>query len=255
MKLVASATTKKYDNSSTKPGGSTDGLSPMLSKQSSVITRGDEKYQEAREQIGWWRNNIKDAEKNLSPSLICVPDTEEDVRSVVKFAAANGYKIVPRSGGHQICGLSSAGEAEKTIQIDMKKFNQIDIEHHGNGGGRRVKIGVGVRLREFGQILHEHNLYIPFGICPNVCAGGHFQSSAFGAYHRSFGLGLDYITHVRLCLASGEIITAAAGDDEHLPLFWALRGGSPGAFGVVLEYQFNAVDALSYEHAYLARFY
>lgn len=254
IKSVATDVVARYFNSST--GADTSGgLAKILSKNSHVMQKGQEEYEEAREQIGWWRNSAQDAEKNLAPTLICVPDTEEDVSAIVKFAAANGYKVVPRSGGHQICGLSSAGEAEKTIQMDMSRFNQIDIDHDTSEGGRRVKIGVGVRLREFGQILHEHNLYIPFGICPNVCAGGHFQSSAFGAYHRSFGLGLDHITHIRICLASGEIITASAEDEAHLPLFWALRGGSPGAFGVVLSYQFKAIDALAHEHAYLARFY
>eukprot|EP00978_Attheya_sp_CCMP212_P007931 scaffold18423_cov67-Attheya_sp.AAC.2 len=167
-----------------------------------------------------------------------------------------------RSGGHQYCGLSSLPQSSKTsIQVDMRNFTSITTEEDAkynilenkdrSKDAYKVTMGVGVRIRELYQVLNSHNLFVPGGVCGSVCVGGHFQSSAMGILMKSFGLGLDYVTRIKMVLSSGEIVIATP--TEYGDLFWAVLGGSPGAFGIVVEYEINALNSLSYEHAFAVR--
>ena len=103
----------------------------------------------------------------------------------------------------------------------------------------KVTVASGIRLDDLMVALNRYNVTIPMGMCMNVGAGGHFQTSAIGYLTKSFGAGMEHITQIKIVLATGEIVTASK--HSHPDLFWALRGGSPGAFGVVPEYEFQAI--------------
>ena len=53
---------------------------------------------------------------------------------------------------------------------------------------------------------------------------------------RKFGLTCDNIESADVVLASGETVTCDAA--RHSDLFWALRGGGGGSFGVVTRFSF-----------------
>lgn len=53
-----------------------------------------------------------------------------------------------------------------------------------------------------------------------------------------FGLGVDRVLQFRLITPDGEIRIANACQNDDL--FWALRGGGGGTFGVVLEVSYKA---------------
>jgi FAD/FMN-containing dehydrogenase len=49
----------------------------------------------------------------------------------------------------------------------------------------------------------------------------------------SYGLGVDQVLQFKVILANGELVTA--NKCQYTDLFWALRGGGGGTFGVVTE--------------------
>ena len=84
-------------------------------------------------------------------------------------------------------------------------------------------------------------------MCPRalvaVCAWGALCKAAVTGYtSRAFGIQSDLVDSFRVALANGTIVTASA--QEHPDLYWALRGGTGGNFGVVLQvtYRIQRLD-------------
>jgi FAD/FMN-containing dehydrogenase len=77
---------------------------------------------------------------------------------------------------------------------------------------------------------------IPTGTCPSVGTAGHALGGGLGAHSRHAGLMSDTLRSASVVLPSGEAVTASATD--HPDLFWALRGGGGGNFGVTTSLTF-----------------
>jgi len=70
------------------------------------------------------------------------------------------------------------------------------------------------------------------GGCTTVgAAGGFTQGGGFGPLSRRYGTAAGNVLEIEVVTASGEILVANA--EQHADLFWALRGGGGGTFGVV----------------------
>jgi hypothetical protein len=228
-----------------------------LSPDATILGRNDCNYDTIRKQFAYYLGTEAEAKERMNPEFIVIPCNEADIQAIVNIARENEYSVVVRSGGHSYQGTSSTS-GDKTIQIDMRNFLDLKIEedaklntasNHSKGKTKdsyKVTVAPGILLKELYLSLDRYNCIIPMGICMNVAAGGHFQSSAFGMLQKALGYGLEKISHVKLVVATGDIVVASK--DDHSELFWALRGGSPGAFGVVLEYQLDAINALDYIH-------
>jgi hypothetical protein len=95
-----------------------------------------------------------------------------------------------------------------------------------------ISVGAGTRWLEAYQALLPHGRYVQGGGCVTVgAAGGFVQGGGFGSLSRRYGTAAGNMLEAEVVLASGEILTANAV--SHPDLFWALRGGGGGTFGVV----------------------
>jgi len=96
-----------------------------------------------------------------------------------------------------------------------------------------------------------HGWTIPHGECPTVGIGGHSQSGGYGHTVRAFGLAIDYIYGFTIVLADGEIrtVTRDSKEQKDLDLYWAVMGGSPGAFGVTTELIIHPILDEDYPHS------
>ncbi|GMF78879.1 unnamed protein product [Aspergillus oryzae] len=63
--------------------------------------------------------------------------------------------------------------------------------------------------------------------------GGYLQGGGHSPASRDFGLAVDQVLELKVILASGELVTANAC--ENRDLFFALRGGGGGTYGVVVS--------------------
>ncbi|KAF5976916.1 6-hydroxy-D-nicotine oxidase [Fusarium bulbicola] len=184
---------------------------------------------------------------DLNPAHIFRPKDDNDVKAVVKYAVENKVGIAIKSGGHQYSGASSCGD--KNVQLDLSntyKDLKIIDKPKINVADDRVLVFAGVsnQLQDFLAYLTSHKLFAPTGQCAYVCLGGHGQTSGYGQLGRSFGLLGDYIVDVRLINHEGQVIHVNQGQNPEL--FNAIRGGSPGNFGVVTHYTISALKAKSY---------
>eukprot|EP00978_Attheya_sp_CCMP212_P024484 scaffold76911_cov51-Attheya_sp.AAC.1 len=91
------------------------------------------------------------------------------------------------------------------------------------------------------QILDQ--ALLPYGLggvvaeCSGVAQGGFVTGGGYGFLSRKYGLGVDNVRGFRVVLLDGTAITA--NQTLHPDLYWALRGGGGGNFGIVtsIEYQ------------------
>jgi hypothetical protein len=102
----------------------------------------------------------------------------------------------------------------------------------GTAGVPAITVGAGTRWLEAYQALLPHGRYVQGGGCVSVgAAGGFIQGGGFGSLSRRYGTAAGNMLQAEVVLASGEIVTVNAV--QHPDLFWALRGGGGGTFGVV----------------------
>ena len=101
----------------------------------------------------------------------------------------------------------------------------------GHGDGR-----IRTRLIDLYAALAPYGVAVPGGSCPSVGIAGLTLFGGLGVLGRKFGLTCDNVQSVDIVLASGKTITCDAG--HHPDLFWALRGGGGGSFGVVTSFRF-----------------
>jgi FAD/FMN-containing dehydrogenase len=153
--------------------------------------------------------------------------TANDVAAAIGFARRHGLATATRSGGHCFVGRSQSHR----VVLDVGPMGSVSV----SDGVARV--GAGTRLGDLYQALRPHGLTVPGGTCPGVGIAGLTLGGGLGLLGRRYGLTSDHLLAAEIVLADGRILDC---DQQHHPdLFWALRGGGAGQFGVVTSLVFR----------------
>jgi FAD/FMN-containing dehydrogenase len=177
-----------------------------------------------------------------TPAAVVVPTSPADVQKAMTFAAANNLKVAPRGGGHSYVGASTANG---TMVLDLRQLPG-DVNYDAATG--LVTVTPATSLYAMHQVLAAAGRGIPTGTCPSVGAAGHALGGGLGAHSRHAGLMSDALRSATVVLPSGQAVTASASSQPDL--FWALRGGGGGNFGVTTSLTFatfptTEVDAVN----------
>jgi FAD/FMN-containing dehydrogenase len=151
----------------------------------------------------------------------------QDVALALAFAHENSMALTVRSGGHGYTGNS----ATTGMVIDVGPMSAITV------GSGTATIGAGAKLVDIYDQLSTQGVCIPSGSCPTIGIAGITQGGGIGVVDRAYGLTCDSLVSAQVVLADGTVVTADA--DTHADLFWALRGGGGGNFGIVTSMTFN----------------
>lgn len=165
-----------------------------------------------------------------TPAAVVVPSSAADVQKAMAFAAAHNLKVAPRAGGHSYVGASTANG---TMVIDLR---QLPGGINYDAGSGYVTVTPATDLHAIHQALAAAGRGIPTGTCPSVGAAGHALGGGLGAQSRHAGLMCDALTSATVVLPSGQAVTASQANNPDL--FWALRGGGGGNFGVTTSLTF-----------------
>src|SRR6185437_8626637 len=164
------------------------------------------------------------------PSLVARPLDATDTRTAVQWAVAHGVPLRARSGGHSYAGFSTLNGG---MVLDLRNLRGINVDLHA----RTATIGAGAQLIDVYSALAARGVTIPAGSCPSVGIAGHALGGGMGLAGRKFGLTTDNLLSARIVTADGKLITASA--HQHPDLYWGLRGGGGGNFGVVTGFTFR----------------
>lgn len=166
----------------------------------------------------------------LTPAAVVTPTSAADVQKAMAFAAAHNLKVAPRSGGHSYIGASTANG---TMVLDLR---QLPGDANYDAATGQVTVTPATSLYTMHRTLAAAGRGIPTGTCPSVGAAGHALGGGMGAQSRHAGLLCDQLTSASVVLPNGQAVTASAASNPDL--FWALRGGGGGNFGVTTALTF-----------------
>ncbi|KAK4163930.1 putative FAD-linked oxidoreductase YvdP [Cladorrhinum sp. PSN259] len=168
----------------------------------------------------------------ISPKAVVQVRSVEEVQATVRFAAQNNYHLTVKNGGHSYAAycLNEGG-----IVLDLSCMHKVKIDLKQNTvtvQGGAIWKDVYSRLAE----LDPRKLVVG-GQCPTVGVSGFTLGGGLSPFSRSYGLGIDSLLSMTLVTASGEVVTVGPNesDPDKKDLFWAVRGGGGGNFGVTVE--------------------
>ncbi|WP_420573505.1 FAD-binding protein [Kordia sp.] len=193
-----------------------------------IVKFGDPLYHYARV--------ISNTRFGKMPASIAYCKNAKHVQYCLKQCRKNNIPFRVRSGGHQHEGMCSAN---KVIIIDLSEMHTLpDFDKDT----KKLWIPAGKQLGQVYAELAEKGKTIPGGGCQSVNVGGLTQGGGWGVSVRKFGLTCDSVTKIEVVLANGDIVEASK--DKYADLFWALKGGGGGNFGIVTRFEFKLVSIL-----------
>lgn len=163
------------------------------------------------------------------PQLLIFAANYSDVRVALSFAHEFNLHTAIRSGGHSFGGYSVCDG----LVIDVSGLTNIFV----NTTDKTAVLETGCNFDKINSTLEFYGLHIPGGGCPTVCIGGFMQGGGYGMTSRMYGMNCDNVLECTVMLADGQLVIANAFQNEDL--FWALRGGTGGNFGVLLSIKYQ----------------
>jgi len=102
-----------------------------------------------------------------------------------------------------------------------------------------LTLGAGLNWMEVNRIANDNNVTLVGGGAATVSSGGGYvQGGGHSILSPKWGLAADNVLQMKVVLANGSIVIA--NECTNPDLFWALRGGGGGTFGVVTEVTYKA---------------
>ncbi|KAF9554873.1 FAD-binding domain-containing protein [Agrocybe pediades] len=178
---------------------------------------------------------------SVPPVYLEVNDVD-DVRAAYNFTKKTKVPLVVKNSGHDYIGRS-AGPG--SLALWMKNLQKIELETQFVPAGcppatkpaLALTIGAGQQFRTILDFAKENNITFAAGADPSVGAsGGWVMGGGHSGLSPTFGLGVDRVLEFKIVTPDGVLRTANKCQNEDL--FFALRGGGGGTFGVVLESTF-----------------
>lgn len=164
--------------------------------------------------------------------------TVSDIVAGVDFARENNVRLVIKGTGHDYYGRSTG--PRKSLLLWTHKMRDVTVHGkfipQGAPAGTKSVTAVtslaGNRWLEAYKAASAAGLYIQGGGCTSVGAcGGFALGGGFGSFSKRFGSGAAGVLEMTVVIADGSVLTV--NEYQHSDLFWALRGGGGGTFGVV----------------------
>lgn len=188
---------------------------------SSTITRGDSRYEDARQGFN--------TAVSQYPAAVAYPRDAAEVASLVSAARTAGLRVAVQGGAHN---AGPQGSLEDALLLRTNLMDGVEIDPVT----RTARVEAGVLWEAVVDAAAPHGLAALHGSSPDVGVVGYSLSGGLGWLARRHGLQTNRITAADLVTADGDIVRV---DAEREPeLFWALRGGG-GNFGIVTALEFE----------------
>ncbi|MEU0886086.1 FAD-binding oxidoreductase [Lentzea sp. NPDC005914] len=156
------------------------------------------------------------------PEVVVPAASVDDVIAAVRYAVAHGLGVAVQATGH---GPSRSADGQ--VLITTSRLDGITIDP----AARTARVEAGVRGGALVRAAAEHGLAPLNGSSPEVGVVSYHLGGGLGILGRSLGWAVDHVRAIEIVTADASLRRVTATSDPDL--FWALRGGGKGNFGVV----------------------
>lgn len=187
--------------------------------------------------------------RNWNPFIVVFPLNERHVTAALTFAARHRLCIATAGTGHEYNSRNSCptgGILIRTILLKNKEFLPTWDEDKALAPAGAFRFGAGSIFAEMHHFSAEHDRVVASGWCSTVGMVGFHLGGGHGPFAPSMGLGVDNLLEI-------EVLQIGRGIDGHPvvhkkiasrrqnpQLFWAMRGGGGGVWGVILSMTIRA---------------
>ena len=172
------------------------------------------------------------------PSVYAVAaKSASDVAAAVNFARKYRLRLVVKGGGHSYQGTSAAPDSLLVWTRYMDDIAMHDAVVPRGCEGKvapqpAVSVGAGqIWGHTYNAVTTQGGRYVQGGGCLTVGVAGLVSSGGFGSWSKQYGTAAANLLEAEVVTADGKIRVVNACNDPDL--FWALKGGGGGSFGVI----------------------
>jgi hypothetical protein len=170
------------------------------------------------------------------PDYVAQPENASHVQAVIEEARTKKLKLTVKCAGHSYAGHSTALQG---ISLDLRRMKNVELDLKS----RTVTMDAGCQWGDVYKTLingraNGNGYIINGGRCPTVGVSGFILGGGLGPFTRSFGMGSDTLMEATVVTADGEKVTVNENHPRNSKegmLFWGLRGGGGGNFGVLVS--------------------
>ncbi|KAJ6545119.1 FAD-binding domain-containing protein [Mycena sp. CBHHK59/15] len=165
--------------------------------------------------------------------------TVADIQAAVKFASTNDLRLVVKSSGHDTLGRSTAPGSLMIRTTHLQNISFTDAFFVGaQNMESAVTLGSGVPAQSLWLAGKAHGKVTIASPAATLCtAGGWVQGAGHSPLSPKYGLGADNVLEFHVVVASGELLQV--NNISNPDLFYALRGGGAGSWGVIVSATFK----------------
>jgi len=170
-----------------------------------------------------------------NPGFVALPNNVEDVQRCLRVANKTKTDVVVKSGGHSFAGYSTIGK--EGFVISLKNLNSVVVKDDV------VIAQAGANWGDVYGALETYSYVAVGGCVPVVGIGGYILGGGYSMLSRANGgLGCDKAVSFTMITADGgQVVTASSTCNNDL--FWAMKGGGGGNFGILVDVTLKVVPS------------
>jgi FAD/FMN-containing dehydrogenase len=182
------------------------------------------------ESSGWL-----DAWRSSPSAYVVAAESAADVSAAVRFAGAHNLRLVVKGRGHSYLGASNAPDS---LLVWTRRMDQVTVHDaftpQGSGAAPVPAVSVGggaMWLHAYQAVTTGAGRYVQGGGCTTVGVAGLVQGGGFGSFSKAYGMAAASLLEAEIVTADGKV--RVVNHAREPDLFWALKGGGGGTFGVL----------------------
>ncbi|KAF8890048.1 FAD-binding domain-containing protein [Mucidula mucida] len=185
------------------------------------------------------RNTTGNCEQGNVPLYAVLATSADDVEAGIAFAKAYNLRVAIKASGHDYLGRSTARDSLLISTHLLQNISFYEDYKVGNvSQGSAVTVGSGVFLSTLYQAAKAEGKIVIGGTAATVvAAGGYLQGGGHSALSPLLGLAADNVLQFEVVTGNAQVVTA--DETQNSDLFWALRGGGAGSWGVIVSATFR----------------